>query len=54
MAFLSSTGKVIRLSERDFARFLELISKAPPPTPALREAAEEYKRDRQQGPDGNW
>ena len=44
----------IRLSNRDFDRFVETVSSAAPPTPALVRAAEEYKQYRADNPDGNW
>jgi uncharacterized protein (DUF1778 family) len=44
----------IVLSERDFARFVEIVESAPAPTKQLREAAEEYKRFRAENPEGNW
>ena len=34
----------IELSERDFDRFVEAINRPAAPTPALQEAAEEYRR----------
>ncbi len=44
----------ITLSERDFARFMLAIENPKEPTPALRAAAEEYKRLRTQEPDHGW
>lgn len=44
----------IRLSERDFEHFLQTIQEPGEPAPALRQAAEEYKRLREQEPGGNW
>ena len=44
----------IQLSERDFDRFIQAINAPGEPTPALREAADEYKRLREQEPAGNW
>lgn len=42
-AVLAGHDRII-LSERDFARFMEVLETPPAPTQKLREAAEEYKR----------
>ena len=44
----------IVLSERDFERFVQIITNAPPPTPALVNAMREYEAQRDAQPDGNW
>ena len=44
----------IALSERDFAIFVQAINQPAAPTMALRHAAEEYKRLREQDAGGNW
>ncbi|MCA1595966.1 MAG: DUF1778 domain-containing protein [Chloroflexi bacterium] len=44
----------IELSERDFARFVRAINQPPEPTPALLEAAADYRRLRERDPEGNW
>ena len=41
----------IVLSERDFARFVELIETPPAPTPQMREAMKEYRRSQTAHPD---
>lgn len=43
----------ITLSERDFARFVELIENAPPPTPALKNALADYQRLKAAHPDAH-
>ena len=45
---------VIRLSERDFQRFVKSINKPPQPTSKLLKAAAKYKRLRAQDPTSNW
>lgn len=52
-AVLAQHERIV-LSERDFARFLEAIEKPASPTPALREAAAEYRRQQAEDPEGNW
>ena len=52
-AVLAQHDRIV-LSERDFARFVDLIENPPPPTAKLREAAEAYKRLRADNPKGNW
>lgn len=52
-AVLSHVGR-IQLSERGFEVFIQAINKPDEPTPALRQAAEEYKRLKEQEPGGNW
>jgi uncharacterized protein (DUF1778 family) len=44
----------IRLSERDFQRFVKAINAPPRPTTKLRKAAEEFKRLRAREPQSNW
>ncbi len=44
----------IRLSERDFQRFVKAINKPDRPTAKLRTAAAEYKRVRTREPESNW
>lgn len=44
----------LQLSERDFARFAQVINRPPGPTPELRKAAEEYRRLRDREPEANW
>ena len=43
----------IALSERDFARFVELIETPKPPTPRLQEAIAEYRRLKAEHPESN-
>ena len=43
----------ILLSERDFARFVELIDNPPPPTDSLRAAMTEYQRLKAAHPEAN-
>jgi uncharacterized protein (DUF1778 family) len=44
----------IRLSERDFQRFVKAINSPPQPTAKLRLAAAEYKKLRARNPESNW
>jgi uncharacterized protein (DUF1778 family) len=44
----------ILLSERDFARFVEVVEHSPAPTQRLREAADGYKQFRAETPEGDW
>jgi|GEM_PF-1107314 len=44
----------ITLSERDFARFVEVLENPPAPTPQLKHAAEAYKKRRAEQPESNW
>jgi uncharacterized protein (DUF1778 family) len=44
----------IVLSERDFARFVEVINNPRPAGPALKRAAEQYKAVSLKHPDANW
>ena len=37
------TQNILTLTERDFARFVELLENPPPPTAALRKAMAEYQ-----------
>ena len=43
----------ITLSERDFARFVEMIENPQPPTQGLREAMADYQKLRVQHPESN-
>ena len=43
----------LTLSERDFARFVELIDNPPPPTQKLQEAMAEYGRLKTEHPESN-
>ena len=52
-AVLSQHDRIV-LSERDFARFVEILENPPAPTAKLREAAAAYKRFRSENPDGGW
>ncbi|HLV78661.1 MAG TPA: DUF1778 domain-containing protein [Chthonomonadaceae bacterium] len=44
----------IKLTERDFERFVSSITNPLPPTPELIAAMREYERQRAEEPDGNW
>jgi uncharacterized protein (DUF1778 family) len=50
---LADHEKIV-LSERDFERFVEIITNPSPPTPALVRAMREYEAQRDAEPDGNW
>lgn len=52
-AVLAQHDRII-LSERDFARFVELIEKPAAPTEKLRAAVQEYKRLKAENPGGSW
>jgi len=43
----------ITLSERDFARFVDLIDNPPAPTPELKSAMADYRRLQAENPDAN-
>ena len=43
----------ITMSERDFARFVEMIENPPPPTQKLREALAEFRRLQAARPEAN-
>lgn len=51
-AVLDQQERII-LSERDFARFVELIENPKPPTPELREAMAQYRRLQTASPEAN-
>ena len=44
----------IRLSERDFQKFVKAINDPPRPTARLRKAAAAYKQLRARNPESNW
>lgn len=44
----------IRLSARDFERFVSIVGASVPPTPELKHAMQEYERQRDAEPGGNW
>jgi len=43
----------ITLSERDFARFVEILDNPKPPAPKLRKAMADYRRLQAENPDAN-
>ena len=59
-ALAEKAGKVlshlgaIRLSGRDFRRFVKAMNRPPRPTAKLRKAASAYKRLRAERPESNW
>ncbi len=46
---LSASADVILLSRRDFEHFLRILRDPPRPSPALIEAAEEYRKEIREG-----
>ena len=44
----------IRLSARDFERFISIVGTSKQPTPELKSAMKEYERQRDAEPGGNW
>jgi uncharacterized protein (DUF1778 family) len=49
-----SRFEALRLSERDFQRFVRAINTPPRPAAKLRKAAVEYKRLRAREPESHW